>query len=264
MAKFILRRLFFGAIVLLGVVLITFYMTRVIPSDPAAKWVGPRATAEQKENARLELGLDKPLYVQFSKYLEGLLHGDLGNSLRTRRPIMDELKENLPATIELVSFSTILAVFIGIPLGVISAKRKDQWLDHFSRLFSIGVVSLPTFWVALVFQLVFFRVLRIFPIGGQLSTEIKLFMDIPKITGFITFDSLVTGNFKIFYDSIWHLTLPGISVALYPIGLVARMTRSALLEILSTDYITAAFKVFKLSLIIIFSSSKMPIFSFLA
>lgn len=240
MKKFILRRLFLGMIVLLGVVIITFFLTRVIPSDPAAKWVGPRAKPEQITKARIELGLDKPLYVQFFKYLTDLVQGDLGYSLRTRRPIMLDLKENLPATIELVLISTIAAVFIGIPLGVISAKRKDQWLDHISRLFSVGVVSLPTFWVALIMQLVFFRILGILPMGGQLSTEIKLTMEIPKITGFIIFDSLITGNFRIFFDALWHLILPGISIGLYPIGLVARMTRSALLEILSNDYITAA------------------------
>lgn len=240
MKKFILRRLFLGMIVLLGVVIITFFLTRVIPSDPAAKWVGPRAKPEQIAKARIELGLDKPLYVQFFKYLTDLVQGDLGHSLRTRRPIMLDLKENLPATIELVLISTIAAVFIGIPLGVISAKRKDQWLDHISRLFSVGVVSLPTFWVALILQLVFFRILGILPMGGQLSTEIKLTMEIPKITGFIIFDSLITGNFRVFFDALWHLIMPGISIGLYPIGLVARMTRSALLEILSNDYITAA------------------------
>jgi len=131
-------------------------------------------------------------------------------------------------------------VFVGIPLGVISAKRKDEWLDHLSRLFSVGVVSLPTFWVGLILQLLFFRILNIFPLGGQLSTEIKLMMEIPKITGFITLDSLITGNFKIFFDALWHIVLPGITIGLYPVGLVARMPRSALLEILSADYITAA------------------------
>jgi len=221
-------------------VFVTFLLARVVPSDPAAKWVGPRATPEQIAKARIELGLDQPLYVQFGKYLADLLQGDLGNSLRTRRPIMQELKENLPSTIELVFISTLAAVFVGIPLGVISAKRKDEWLDHLSRLFSVGVVSLPTFWVGLILQLLFFRILNIFPLGGQLSTEIKLMMEIPKITGFITLDSLITGNFKIFFDALWHIVLPGITIGLYPVGLVARMPRSALLEILSADYITAA------------------------
>jgi peptide/nickel transport system permease protein len=240
MRKFILRRLLLGVIVLLGVAFITFFVARVIPSNPAAKWAGPRANAEQIEKATIELGLDKPLIVQFGKYLNDLLHGNLGYSLRTRRPITLELLENLPATIELVLISTIAAVFIGIPLGVISARRKDQLIDHISRLFSIGAVSLPTFWIGLILQLVFFRILGIFPMGGQLSTEIKIMMDIPKVTGFLLFDTLITGNFKIFFDALWHIVLPGITIALYPIGLVARMTRSAMLEILNEDYITAA------------------------
>ncbi len=240
MKKFILRRLLLGIIVLFGVTVMTFFLTRVVPSDPAAKWVGPRATPEQIARAEIELGLDKPLHIQFARYLGDLLQGNLGNSLRTRRPIMQDLKDYLPATIELVLISTIAAVFVGIPLGVISARRKDQMVDHISRLFSVGVVSLPTFWVGLVLQLVFFRMLGILPLGGQISTQIKVMMEIPEITGFLMFDSLITGNFTIFFDALRHIILPGITIALYPVGLVARMTRSALLEILSEDYITAA------------------------
>lgn len=240
MRKFILRRLLLGVIVLFGVALITFFVARVVPSDPAAKWAGPRATPEQIAKARLELGLDKPLIVQFGKYLSDLARGNLGYSLRTRRPVALELMESLPATIELVLISTFAAVFIGIPLGVISAKQKDRLVDHLSRLFSIGVVSLPTFWIGLILQLVFFRTLGLFPMGGQLSTEIKITMEIPRVTGFLMLDSLVTGNFRIFFDALWHIVLPGITIGLYPVGLVARMTRSALLEILSEDYITAA------------------------
>jgi peptide/nickel transport system permease protein len=240
MTKFILRRVLLGIIVLLGVAFITFFVARVVPSNPAAKWAGPRANQEQIAKATIELGLDKPLLVQFGKYLTDLIQGNLGHSLRTRRPITQELLESLPATVELVLLSTIAAVFIGIPLGVISAKRKDKMIDHFSRLFSIGAVSLPTFWIGLILQLFFFRILDIFPMGGQLSTEIKILMDIPKITGFLMFDCLITGNFTIFFDALWHIVLPGITIALYPIGLVARMTRSAMLEILNEDYITAA------------------------
>ncbi len=240
MRRFILRRLLLGVIVMFGVALVTFFVARVIPSDPAAKWAGPRATPEQIAKARVELGLDKPLTVQFGKYLMDLLHGNLGYSLRTRRPVALELMENLPATIELVLISTFAAVFVGVPLGVISAKQKDHLVDHLSRLFSIGAVSLPTFWIGLILQLVFARTLHWFPMGGQLSTEIKLTMEIPHVTGFLILDSLVTGNFVIFFDALWHLVLPGITIGLYPVGLVARMTRSALLEILNEDYITAA------------------------
>lgn len=223
-----------------GVVLITFVVTRIIPSDPAAQWVGQRATAEQIKAARAELGLDKPLYVQFGRYLQNLVKGNLGYSLKTHQPVINELKTYIPATLELVLISTIAAVFIGLPLGVISAKRKDQLIDHICRFFSVGAVSLPTFWVGIFLQLVFYRWLGILPMGDQLSMNVRLMYDIPKITGFITFDSLITGNFVVFKDAILHLILPGITIATYPIGLVARMTRSALLEILNEDYIRAA------------------------
>jgi peptide/nickel transport system permease protein len=240
MTKFILRRLFFGLIVLFGVVLITFIVSRVVPSDPAAKWVGPRASQEQIALARIELGLDKPVYVQFWRYLTDLLHGNLGNSLRTRQPIISDLKSHLPATLELVVISSLAAILIGIPLGVVSARNKGKLIDHFSRLFSVGVVSLPTFWIGLILQLIFFRDLGILPIGGRLSVNTTLIMNIPNITGFITIDSLITGNIPLFLEAVLHLILPGFTIAMYPIGLVARMTRSALLEILGEDYITAA------------------------
>lgn len=240
MTSFIVRRLALGILVLFGVVLITFVLTRVIPSDPAAQWVGPRATPEQIKAAKIELGLDKPIYVQFWKYLQGLIRGDLGRSLRSHQPVAQELKSYLPATIELVLISTIAATLIGLPLGVLSAKRKDEWLDHLCRFFSVGAVSLPTFWMGLGLQLICYRVLGILPMGDRLSTEVKLFYDIPRITGFLLFDSLITGNSVVFKDALVHMILPGIVIATYPIGLVARMTRSALLEILNEDYIRAA------------------------
>lgn len=154
--NYIIKRISLSVLVLLGVISITFFLTRVIPSDPAAQWAGPRSTQEQIEKARLELGLDKPLYAQFEKYLSDLVHGDLGYSLRTKRPILKELATYIPSTVELVALSTVLAVIIGIPLGLGAAKSKGKMLDHFSRYLSVGAVSLPTFWVALFLQLIFF------------------------------------------------------------------------------------------------------------
>jgi peptide/nickel transport system permease protein len=240
MIKFILRRLALGILVILGVVIVTFIMTRVVPSNPAAQWVGPRATPEQIQAAKKELGLDQPLYVQLGIYVKNLFTGNLGKSLKTHQPVILELENYLPATIELVLLSTFVAALIGLPLGVISAKQKDRWLDHFSRFFSVGAVSLPTFWVGLFLQLIFYRWLGVLPLGGELSTNIKLAYQIPHITGFLLLDSLITGNMVVFKDALLHFILPGITVALYPIGLVARMTRSALLEILGEDYIRAA------------------------
>ncbi len=240
MGRFILKRLLLGIIIIIGVVIITFAMTRMIPSDPAAQWVGGRATPEQVEKARVELGLDKPLYTQFFIYVKDLVSGNLGYSLRTHRPIMSELKSRVPATIELIFFSTVISILVGLPLGMLSAKRKNKTADHLSRIFSIGFVSVPTFWLALILQLVFFRILGILPMGGQLSMEVKLFEQIPHITGILTLDSLISGNYTIFKDAIIHLILPSLAVAAYPIGLITRMTRSALLEILNEDYIKAA------------------------
>lgn len=240
MLYYIFKRLLLGILVLFGVISITFFLTHVIPSDPAAMWVGPRATPAQIAQATIDLGLDKPLHIQFIIYLQNLLQGDLGKSLRTRQPILTDLQTFLPPTIELVLFATILAILIGIPLGLISAQKKDQTVDHVSRFFSVGAVSLPTFWVGMFFQLIFYRWLKILPLGGQLDVMTRLVYEIPSITGFLTFDSLITGNFVVLFDALQHMILPGIAIALYPIGLVARMTRSALVEILSEDYIKAA------------------------
>lgn len=240
MRSYILKRILLGIVVLIGVITITFLVTRVIPSDPAAKWVGPKATPEQIEAAKIELGLDKPLYIQYFRYLKDLVKGNLGYSLRTHQPVIEELKTFIPATLELVMLSTVLAIILGIPLGIYSAKMKDKWLDHISRLFSIGAVSLPTFWVALFFQLIFYNYLEILPLGGRISTEISLMYELPDVTGLLILDSALKGNWIIFKDAFLHIILPCITIALYPIGLVARMTRSALLEILNEDYITAA------------------------
>ncbi|RKX81465.1 MAG: ABC transporter permease, partial [Spirochaetes bacterium] len=194
MRKYIIKRLLLGFIVLMGVVFVTFFLTRVIPSDPAAKWVGPRATAVQIEAATIELGLDKPLFFQFFNYVSHLAKGDLGRSLRSHQPISQELLEFIPATAELVFIATLLAIIIGIPMGIYSAKYKNKGIDHVSRLFSVGAVSLPTFWVALFLQLIFYNWMEILPLGSRLSTQISILYDVPDITGLIIFDSLITGN----------------------------------------------------------------------
>lgn len=240
MGKYIFKRIFLGIIVLFGVITMTFIIARIIPSDPAAKWVGPRATPEQIEAAKEELGLNDSLPVQYINYLKDITQGDLGRSLRTHQPVIEDLKSFIPPTMELVLLAFIIAIIIGIPLGIYSAKMKDQWLDHISRLVSIGSVSLPTFWVALFFQLIFYSMLGWFPLGGRVSTQTTILYDLPKITGMLIFDSIITKEWVILKDAIWHIVLPCITIALYPIGLVARMTRSALLEILNEDYITAA------------------------
>ena len=238
MGRYILKRIFLSFIVLFLVILITFIITRAIPGDPAAKWAGPRATVDQIAAARLELGLDKPYVIQFINYTENLLHGNLGYSYISHRAVTDELLEAIPATMELIILSTIISIFVGVALGLYSAKYKDKLLDHGVRFFAIGSVSLPSFWLALALQLLFYGILGILPLGGRVSTNISIMYELPHITGLLLLDSLLTGNFIIFKDAFWHIILPVITLSTN-IGVVARMTRSALLEILNEDYITA-------------------------
>ena len=240
MVKYIIKRLLNGLIVLLGVVTITFFITRVVPSDVAGKWAGERATEEQRKQAIAELGLDKPLVTQYVNYLKDLLSGDLGRSLRTKELITKELASYFPATMELVLVAFLFAMFVGIPMGIYSAKKNGKMLDHATRFFSIGAVSLPTFWVAMVFQLVFYRLLNWLPLGGRMSISASLMYDVPNVTGMLILDCILTGSWGLLGDAFVHIIMPGFTIALYPIGLVARMTRSALLEILNEDYITAA------------------------
>jgi peptide/nickel transport system permease protein len=237
--QYIVKRIFSSILVLLGVVTITFFIARVLPSSPEVRWAGQRATEEQLEAARIELGLDKSLPEQYVIYLRDLLRGNLGKSLNNHQPVTSELRRYVPATLELVLLAFALAVVIGIPLGIYSAKKKDRLLDHFSRFFSIGAVSLPTFWVALFLQLIFYKGLNLLPIGGRLSVEATIFETVPQVTGMLLTDCLITGKFGLFLDALRHIILPCITVSLYPIGLVSRMTRSALLEILGEDYMTA-------------------------
>jgi len=239
MRKYVIRRILVGIIVLVGVITITFIITKAVPSDPATKWAGLKASPEALAKARKDLGLDKPILVQYINYVKKLLKGDLGRSFRTKQPVTQEILERIPATLEIVLFGFSLAIIMGIPLGIYSAKYKNKILDHVSRVFSVSCVSLPSFWVALIFQLFFYARLGLLPLGGRLGIETALFYDVPHITGMLLLDSFITGNFMIFKEAFLHLLLPSITIGLFPMGLIARMTRSALLEILNEDYITS-------------------------
>lgn len=242
MAKldYIVKRLLLAFLVLFGVSVITFTIARLVPSDPAALYVGPRARPEQREAARIKLGLDRPLYEQYLRYMGEVLRGDFGISVRSHRPIIDDLKIFLPATLELVFVSMIFTVVIGIPLGVVSGAFKDRWVDHFSRVFAVINVSTPVFWLALLLQLLFVRQLGLLPIGGRVSREIAILAPIEQITGFYLVDTALAGNWAAFRDVLRHLVLPSLALASYGIGLSIRMTRATMVEVLQQKYITAA------------------------
>jgi peptide/nickel transport system permease protein len=237
---YLIRRLLMAVLVLISVSIITFFIARVIPSDPAAAWVGPRPTQDQINKARLQLGLDKPLWMQYWRYVTALVKGDFGTSVRSHQPIINDLKSHLPATMELVIASMIIAIIVGIPLGVLSGANKGSLLDHLTRLVSIAGVSMPTFWLGLILQLFFFARLGILPLGARLSNEVALYNPVQVTTGFFVVDSLITGNWLALKDALLHLILPAFTLATYAIGLAIRMTRSTMVEVLNENYILAA------------------------
>jgi len=227
-------------IILVGISAITFFLARVAPSDPAALWVGIHARAEQIEKARIELGLDKPLYVQYYIYMRDLIGGDWGTSYRTRRPVIDDIRNYLPASMELAIAGQIIAITIGIPLGVIAASRKDTMTDHASRVLAIAALSVPVFWIGILLQILFARTLGILPIEGRLDLSVAMTHPIQKITGFFLIDSLLTGNWIAFTDALKHIILPAIALASYSTGLSLRMTRSTMIEVLREKYLKTA------------------------
>ncbi|MBC7094454.1 ABC transporter permease [Thermococcus sp.] len=238
--EYIVYRLVLALFVILGVVTIVFFISRVIPSDPAGLWVGAHPTKEAIEKATEELHLNEPLIKQYFYYLSSLLHGDLGVSIRTHNPVAHDLKSAFTATFELILAAELVAMVVGVILGVYSAVKKDSWLDNLSRVFAISGVSLPTFWFGMILQLVFFKYLGVLPLAGRVDSVVILENPLEIITGFYLLDSLITGNIAIFIDALKHLILPAITLAMYPIGLITRQVRSMMIEVLQENYIRTA------------------------
>ena len=238
--EFILRRLLTSLLVLIGVSIITFLLARVVPADPAELYIGPKARADDIARVREELGLNKPLPVQYAIYMRDLLRGDLGISIGTKRPVLQEIQDRAPATIELLFTGMFLAALIGIPLGVLSARWQGKTLDVAVRSISIVGVSLPAFYLGLMFQILFFSKLHWLPLTGQVSSDLRFTSPITTVTHFVLLDTLLTRNWVAFKDAAVHLILPAVTLAAYPIGLIARMTRAAMLEVLEQDYIRTA------------------------
>ncbi|MGB2962665.1 MAG: ABC transporter permease [Anaerolineales bacterium] len=239
-SAYLLRRLGLAALVLFGTMVVTFVVSRVVPSNPAALYAGPHPRPEQVAAFKVKLGLDKPLPVQFVRYVGDVLRGDFGVSFQSRRLITADLKVFLPATLELVIGASLLALVIGIPFGVLSGARRSGWLDQATRMISIGGVSIPVFWLGLMLQLLFFGWLGWLPLGGRLSTMVTLSHPIETITGFYIIDAAVSGNWVAWRDALHHLILPTAVLAIYPIALTIRMTRAAMVEVLTEPYIDAA------------------------
>jgi ABC-type dipeptide/oligopeptide/nickel transport system permease component len=238
--EYILRRLLTALFVLIGVSIITFLLARVVPSDPAVLYIGPKARADELARVREQLGLDKPLSIQYAIYMRDLLHGDLGVSIGTKRPVLQEILGRAPATLELLLTGMFLAVLVGIPLGVLSARWQGRLPDVGVRTISIIGVSVPAFYLGLVLQIIFFRNLHWLPLAGRVDSDLRFTTPITAITHFYLIDTLLTLNWVAFKNTVYHLILPAITLAAYPIGLIARMTRAAMLEVMEQDYIRTA------------------------
>jgi ABC-type dipeptide/oligopeptide/nickel transport system permease component len=238
--EFILRRLLSSFLVLIGVSIMTFFIARVVPANAAELYIGPKARPEDIARVEKQLGLDKSLPIQYKIYMDELLHGDLGTSLGTKRPVLTEITGRLPATLELLLTGMFLAVLIGVPLGVLSARWQGKPLDTAVRIVSIMGVSMPAFFLGLLLQILFFRDLHLLPLAARVNSDLRFTSPITDITGFFLLDSLITRNWAAFKDVLLHILLPAFTLAAYPIGLIARMTRASMLEVLEQDYIRTA------------------------
>ncbi|MEP7290676.1 MAG: ABC transporter permease, partial [Chloroflexota bacterium] len=238
--QYILRRLLLSVGVLVGMTVITFALTRMIPSNPAALYLGPRARPAEIERINERFGFNRPLVEQYFVYIGALLHGDLGDSIATKRPVAQELSERLASTLELVISASILSILVGIPLGVVSAISQGKPVDVGVRSFSIIGVSLPSFWLGLLLQLVLANGLGLFPVAGRIDSSLRFTSPITTISGFYLLDTAITGNWTAFGNVLSHLILPALTLAAFPIGLIARMTRATMLEVLKQNYIRTA------------------------
>lgn len=236
MAEFIGRRILQIIPVLLGVSILVFFMVRAIPGDPAQILLGQNATEAQVEALRTKMGLDEPQIVQYFAFLGDAVTGDLGESITTGRPVTTELGTRLPATAELAIFAMLVAVAVGVPVGVISAVKQYSLLDKITSILALTGISMPIFWLAMVLVVIFAVNLQIFPFPGRLDSETV----VSAITGMVLLDSLLTLNFPGFWDGFMHLVLPGIALGTIPMAVITRMTRSSMLEVLNEDYVRTA------------------------
>ncbi len=224
---------------LLGVLVIMFLLMQLAPVDPARQYAGNQASPERLAQVRTQLGLDKPMPVQIAVYMKNFFTGEWGDSLQTKRPVIKDIRSTLPYTLELVVLAMIFVIGIGVPLGVMSAEHKDHWQDHSSRIFAVGLISIPTFWLALALQYTFSGKLGLLPLSGAGDYSVILTMPIKTITGFPVIDSIVTGNWAGFEDHATHLVLPVIALTCMSLGGLQRITRASMVESLSDDYIVA-------------------------
>lgn len=226
------------ALTFLGLLAITFFIGRVVPIDPVLSVVGDRASAEVYEAARIAMGLDRPLPIQFIAYVGDILQGNFGMSVSTGRPVISDLSRVFPATLEMATLGILIGVGLGVPMGVIAAARQGSWIDQVIRVVGLLGYSVPAFWLGLVGLAIFYARLRW--VGGPGRLDIFYEGLIPPVTGLMLIDSLIAGDFNIFRNAIWHLILPASVLGFFSLAYIARMTRSFMLDQLSQEFVTTA------------------------
>lgn len=237
MLRFVLGRLAVLIPTFIGVSIIAFTFIRILPGDPIMLMSGERVMSQERyEILTRQLGFDRPIWVQYFDYLSGILTGDLGSSIVTRRPVLDEFLSLFPATLELALCAILIAIVIGVPLGILAAIRRGSWIDQAIMGFALVGYSMPIFWWGLLLIILFSGVLGWTPVSGRIS----LLYFFPPVTGFMLIDSLLSGQAGAFKSAAAHLILPSIVLATIPLAVIARQTRSAMLEVLGEDYVRTA------------------------
>ncbi|TMJ74106.1 MAG: ABC transporter permease [Alphaproteobacteria bacterium] len=238
MLSLVLKRLLLAAPSLLGVVVVTFLLTRALPGDPAAYFAGPAATKEAIEQVRVKLGLDKSLPEQFVAYVWDLAHGDMGSALTTGQPVASEIRVRLPASAELTLLALILAMAIAVPLGILAATNPDSLIDHACRVVATAGVSLPVFFTGLILVYVFYYLLGWSPAPlGRLDV---FYSAPPKVTGLYLIDATIAHDWDVFVASLKQLILPALSMGIFSLAPIARMTRASMLAVLASDFVRTA------------------------
>ena len=234
----ILNTLVSVVLTFLGLTIVTFFIGRIIPIDPVLAIVGPKASVETYDRVRIEIGLDQPVPVQYWRYLTKVLHGDFGTSVITSQPVLQDMLHVFPATLELAFLALLIGVVLGVPLGVVAATQRGRWPDHVVRLLSLFGYSMPVFWLGLIGLLLFYAKLGWVEGPGRLDVS---YDDIvPTVTGMITLDALLAGEYEVFANALSHLILPASILGYLSLAYVARMTRSFMLGQLRQEYVLAA------------------------
>jgi peptide/nickel transport system permease protein len=237
MSAYLLRRLLLATLAIFGVLVITFFLTHVIPGDPVAAILGQQAPQAVIDELRHRWGLDRPVHEQFIRYLQRLARGDLGSSLATHRPVLNDLREFFPATIELATAAILIGALAGLTVGIISAVARGSWIDHLTRFLSLIGLSMPVFWLGLIVLLIFYFWLGLLPGPGQLDIFVTR---PPRVTGMIIPDALLAGDFVVLRSALAHLILPALVLGSHALVGIARITRASMLEVLGQDYVRVA------------------------